>query len=73
MDILFLTIGYIMGILVTFVFVHIGMKAGVLRIDHSDPLDEPYMFLEISKNVDFITNRRYVLLEVRREDFIPRK
>ena len=73
MDILFLTIGYIMGILVTFVFVHIRMKAGVLRIDHSDPLDGPYMFLEISKNVDFITNRRYVLLEVRREDFIPRK
>lgn len=73
MDILFLTIGYIMGILVTFVFVHISMKAGVLRIDHSDQLDGPYMFLEISKNVDFITNRRYVLLEVRREDFIPRK
>ena len=45
---------------------------GFLRIDKSDP-DGPYLFLELKKNVNEIIAQRTVLLEVKREDFIPHK
>lgn len=43
-----------------------------LRIDKSDP-DGPYLFLELKKSVNEIIAQRTVLLEVKREDFIPHK
>lgn len=46
-------------------------KIGFLRIDDSDP-DGVYMFLEITKgNVDKLRKSKYVLLEVKNENFIP--
>lgn len=73
MDIAIFIIGYIFGIVSAFLSIYIRMNAGVLRIDHSDPFDSPYMFLEISKNIEYITKKKYILLKVRAEDFIPRK
>lgn len=47
-------------------------KVGFLRIDDSDP-DGLYMFLEITKgNVDKLRKSKYVVLEVKNENFIPR-
>ena len=41
-------------------------------IDKSDS-DGPYLFLELKKSVNEIVTQKTVLLEVKREDFIPHK
>ena len=49
------------------------LKVGTLRIDRSDPTENPYMFLEISKDVSDISSRKYVLLNVKNENFISQE
>jgi hypothetical protein len=44
---------------------------GYLRVDTSDPYDEPYLFLELKKNVSNVCAKKYVTFEVKVEDFIP--
>ena len=66
-----LGIGIVIGIIfsrIVFRFISIGN----LRVDHSDP-DGPYLFLELKKSVNEIIVQRTILLEVKREDFIPHK
>jgi len=46
---------------------------GDLRIDNSDPEDEPYIFLELSKRIGNISSKKYVVLKVKLENFIPQK
>lgn len=65
----------IIGILIGFVGASIIRRkhpVGFLRIDKSDP-DGPYLFLELKKSVNEIIAQRTILLEVKREDFIPHK
>lgn len=42
---------------------------GNLRVDHSD--DQPYLFLELDKDVGYIMRKKSVSLRVRVEDFLP--
>lgn len=66
---------YVVGIMIGFVVSSIIRRkhpVGFLRIDKSDP-DGPYLFLELKKSVSEIVTQRAVLLEVKREDFIPHK
>lgn len=44
--------------------------SGNLRIDQSDPDDRPYMFLEVHRSYDKLISKKYVLLRVRKENFI---
>lgn len=37
------------------------------------PEDEPYLFLELTRNVSTILRKKFVVLKVRAEDFIPHK
>lgn len=46
---------------------------GRLRIDRSDPDDQPYMFLELYKNVGDISKQKNVTLEVSNENYISQK
>lgn len=46
---------------------------GALRIDTSDPNDNPYIFLELSKGMDTVTSKKYVILKVNLKSFNPRK
>jgi hypothetical protein len=46
---------------------------GTLRIDRSDPLDNPYAFLELSKGMDIIISKKYVILKVSAKNFLTRK
>ena len=65
----------VVGIMIVFVVSYIIRRkhpVGFLRIDKSDP-DGPYLFLELKKSVNEIVTQRTVLLEVKREDFIPHK
>lgn len=46
---------------------------GNLRVDHSDLKDDPYLFLELETDIKSISRKKYVLMKVRVEDFIPHK
>jgi hypothetical protein len=70
MELILLTIGIVIGAALSFIFQN-RKAVGVLRIDKSDS-DGPYIFLELKKGVNDIAAEKTVLLEVKREDFIPR-
>lgn len=59
-----IAIGLICGILLTR-----KKPIGNLRIDRSD--DQPYLFLELDKDVGYIMRKESVSLRVRVEDFLP--
>lgn len=64
-----------LGVLVGAIFTCIVFRfflVGTLRVDHSDP-DGPFLFLELSKRVDSVISKKYVVLKVKAKDFIPHK
>lgn len=68
--------GMFIGILIglpLFVLFIFPRSSGCLRIDRSDPDDEPLLFLELSKNVQDIEHKDCVLLKIKAENYIPRK
>ena len=71
MEVVYVVVGIMIGFVVSS---NIRRKhpVGFLRIDKSDP-DGPYLFLELKKSVNEIIAQRTILLEVKREDFIPHK
>ena len=46
---------------------------GTLRIDDSDPYEEPYMFLELKKGVKDVYHKKYVVLRVNPTSYISQK
>ena len=68
-----LALGITIGVAVGFIFAVLILKVksvGKLRVDRSDPSDNPYLFLELSRGVNQISGRKYVILEVKNENFI---
>lgn len=45
--------------------------SGVLRVDRSDP-DGPYLFLELSRDVNAVMRDKYITLEVDTKGYISR-
>lgn len=72
MGVLMAILGFVAGFISACIAV-LRLKIGTLRVDQSDPNDEPYMFLEISRNTGDFTDRKYVLLDVRHENYISQK
>jgi len=71
-----IVIGIIVGIVIGAVatcLIFGAFSVGSLRVDHSIPEDEPYLFLELTRNVSTILRKKFVVLKVRAEDFIPHK
>lgn len=71
-----IVIAVIAGILIgagVVVLIFTALSVGNLRVDHSIPEDGPYLFLELTKNVSAILKKKFVILKVRAEDFIPHK
>lgn len=71
-----IVIGIIVGIVIGAVatcLIFGAFSVGSLRVDHSIPEDEPYLFLELTRNVNTILKKKFVVLKVRAEDFIPHK
>ena len=71
MEVVYVVVGIMIGFVVSFI-IRRKHPVGFLRIDKSDP-DGPYLFLELKKSVNEIIAQRTILLEVKREDFIPHK
>ena len=65
-------VGAVIGIIVT-LLIFSTVSAGNLRVDQSIPEDDPYLFLELTKSVSTVLKKKFVVLRVRVEDFIPHK
>ena len=48
-------------------------SVGSLRIDDSDPDEDPYIFLELFKDASTLYKKKYITLKVNIKSFIPRK
>jgi len=53
--------------------VRVNRAKGILRLDTSQPTEEPYLFLELRSSPLCLEKKRYVLLRVNSESYIPRK
>ena len=71
MEVIYVIIGIVIGFIASSI-IRRKNPVGFLRIDKSDP-DGPYLFLELKKSINEIVTQKTVLLEVKREDFIPHK
>lgn len=58
--------GYILG-----KFLSRPRSIGAIRIDRSDK-DGPYLFLELEQPIYMFENEKYVNVEIKNEDFLPR-
>lgn len=74
MEAVLLIVGFIAGVIVT-VLSYSRHTIGNLRIDHSIPEEPPYTFMELSrdKNIDYISRQKFVVLNVKVENFITHK
>lgn len=71
-----IVIGIIVGIVIGAVatcLIFGAFSVGSLRVDQSIPEDEPYLFLDLTRNVSTVLRKKFVVLAVRAEDFIPHK
>ncbi len=64
-------IGVVIGSIITRI-INRPLDIGTLRIDTFDP-DGPFMFLELSKDVDSVTFKKYVVLKVNLKNYISQK
>ena len=69
LDVLLFLLGFMVGI-VSFLVYLIVRSVGTLRVDQSDPTEQPYLFLELDKPVEIVTNKKYVLFRVIKKNFI---
>lgn len=65
------TLGILVGIILTGIVFRFFL-VGTLKVDHSDP-DGPFLFLELSKRIESVVSKKYVVLRVKVKDFIPHK
>lgn len=61
--------GILVGAVAASVFIY-AKAIGSLRVDHSDPSEPPYLFLEVEKNPDTLEHGKLVVLRVKRENLI---
>ena len=71
LEVLLFFLGFMVGI-VSFLVYLIVRSVGTLRVDQSDPTEQPYLFLELDKPVETVTNKKYVLFRVIKKNFISR-
>ena len=69
LEVLLILLGFMVGI-VSFLVYLIVRSVGTLRVDQSDPTEQPYLFLELDKPVETVTNKKYVLFRVIKKNFI---
>ena len=63
--ILFVIGGFMVGSIVeALIFAFLHKSVGDLRIYDSDPDDGPYLFLELNKDVETVSKKKYITLKV---------
>ena len=67
-------IGFVMGVISTLVFSVLSRRTyGTLRVDNSDPEDGPYLFLELTTDVNSIKKRKRVSFKVNVKNYLSQK
>ena len=69
LEVLLFLLGFMAGI-VSFLVYLIVKSVGTLRVDQSDPTEQPYLFLELDKPVEKVVKEKYVLFRVIKKNFI---
>ena len=69
MEVLLVLLGFVGG-MVFFLIYLAARSIGTLRVDQSDPTEQPYLFLELDKPVESVINEKYVLFRVIKKNFI---
>ena len=72
LEVLLFLLGFMVGI-VSFLVYLIVRSVGTLRVDQSDPTEQPYLFLELDKSVENIIKEKYVLFKVIKKNFISQE
>ena len=72
MEIILILAGIVIGIGLAMIIFK-AYFIGTLRIDKSDPNEEPYVFLELAKGIGDISSKKHVVLKVSTKNYIPRK
>lgn len=73
MSILWLIVGLLLGSIITTLVIGKKKSIGTLRVDRSDPDDDPYLFLEINPGgTKSLLRDDYIMLKVKRENYISR-
>lgn len=65
--------GIIVGVLIGFGMSRWRLKRrviGTIRVDQSDPEDNPYLFFELTESVNAFRNRNLAMVKVKNENFI---
>ena len=70
--VIFVIVAFVAGVIVERVG-HKEKPIGTLRIDQSDPDDNPYLFLELETSPDVLKQRKTVMLKVNVENYISQK
>ena len=71
LEVLLVLIGVVIGLIGALMCLA-GSSVGTLRIDHSDPTEAPYLFLELDKPVDAIANKKRVMFRVNKKNYISK-
>ena len=68
-EVLLVLLGFVCGMV--FFFICLATRSiGTLRVDQSDPTEQPYLFLELDKPVESVINEKYVIFRVNKKNFI---
>ncbi len=65
--------GMFMGIIISAIMFRMMLykrDVGYLNIDRSDPSDNPYLFLELTKNLQVIQKNRHIVLTVKQQNYL---
>lgn len=69
MEVLLVLLGFVGG-MVFFLICLATRSIGTLRVDQSDPTEQPYLFLELDKPVEKLMHEKHVLFRVSKKNFI---
>lgn len=71
LHLLIILIGILIGSIVTLIFLRFRKKAiGTIRIDTSDPNDNPYLFLELDVPIKDFRNKKEVTCKINNKSYI---
>lgn len=73
---MFILSAFFFGIFVGILIDRYDMRrgsVGVLNLDHSDPEDRPYIFLELDQSPNEVFTKEYVVLRTSTKNYISHK
>lgn len=64
--------GFMVGFFILYIIFCLK-SVGSLQIGPANSEGKPYLFLKLYKNIECLSNKKYVILKINTKNFIPRK